>query len=284
MLAKLEERDVPAPGATADSGSLGIGDAARDEVRQSRVHVLEFGPADVPDQGVSPLASVPDRTAVVDHPDDEAGVDVRLHLRLPAIEVVPGGSPVDEHEHGERPARVVRRHEEAVHRLPVWVLEMPGLVRAGLRCPPAEVENLCTCVVEDEPLPMALLVQEPHAAVRPHARARDVAWLAGNVRQLAVRDVVAVELRSPLERVHEQERRRIRPPVVHVNLTVELDVQQRDLPGLEVPQRRTCVAFALVLEGKPLISGDRRPALRGQRHSLVEQVADGRSGSRIQDA
>ena len=56
------------------------------------------------------------------------------------------------------------------------------------------------------------------------------------------------------------------------------------LAGLEVPDRRARVALALVVEGEPLVAGDGRPALRGQRHSLVELVADGRAGSRIEDA
>ncbi len=81
------------------------------------------------DERVAPLAPVADRAAVVDHPDGEARVDVRLHLGVPAVQVEPGGAAVDEHEDRERAARVVRRDVEAVHALAVRVLEVPRLER-----------------------------------------------------------------------------------------------------------------------------------------------------------
>ena len=104
MLAELQQRDVPAPRVPADDGTLRVGDPARDEIGEPRVHVLELGPADVRDERVPPLSAVPDGAAVVDHPDGEAGVDVRLHLRLPAVEVEPRRPAVDEHQHRKRAA------------------------------------------------------------------------------------------------------------------------------------------------------------------------------------
>ena len=107
MLSDLEQRDVPAPRVASDDRALRIGDPPVDQILQACVHVLELRAADVPDQRVAPLAAVPDRAAVVDHADREPGVDVRLYLRLPAVEVEPRGAAVHEHQHGERAVRVV---------------------------------------------------------------------------------------------------------------------------------------------------------------------------------
>ena len=87
MLAELEQRDVAAPRPAADDRARGIRDASVDQILQAGVDVLELRPADVPDQGVAPLAAVAGRPTVVHQPHCEAGVDVRLHLRLPAVEV-----------------------------------------------------------------------------------------------------------------------------------------------------------------------------------------------------
>ena len=102
-----------------------IGKPTIDEVSETCVDVLEFRSSDVPDQRVAPLAPISDRATVVDHPDDESGVDVGLHLRLPPIEVEPGRPAVDEHHHREGPARVSRGHKEAVNPLAVRILEVP---------------------------------------------------------------------------------------------------------------------------------------------------------------
>ncbi len=125
MLPELEQRDVPAPRMARDDGTLAIGEPAPDQVLEAGVHVLELRSADVANQSVPPLAAVAHRPAVVHETHHEAGVDVGLHLGLPAIEVEPRRPAMDEHQDGERAARVVGRHVEAVHALAVRVLEVP---------------------------------------------------------------------------------------------------------------------------------------------------------------
>ncbi len=110
------------------------------------VHVFELRPADVADQRVAPLAAVAGRAPVVDESHREPGVDVRLHLRLPAVEVERGRPAVHEHQHRERPARVVRRDEEPVDALPVRVLEVPRLVRAGRPAPGPPTDRISSPV------------------------------------------------------------------------------------------------------------------------------------------
>ena len=155
-------------------------------------------------------------------PDGEARVDVRLHLRLPAVEVEPGRAAVDEHHHRERPAGVVRGHVEAVHALAVRVLEVPRLVRAARRRPRRRRQELRAGVVEHEPLPVPLLVQEPHSPVGPHARLPDEAGLAGDGLELAAsRGRSGRGWRPALEHVHEQQRGGVGPPVVDEHLALE---------------------------------------------------------------
>ena len=240
------------PPTTARSG---IGDSARDEIREPRVDVLELGPADVADERVAPLAPVADRAAVVDHPDGEAGVDVCLRLRLPAVEVEPRRPAVDEHEHREGPARVVRRHEEAVHALPVRVLEVPRLVRTRRGGAFPERDDLRSGVVEDEPLPLPLLVEEPDPPVGADARLPDVARLGGDRLELCPRKVVAVEMRTSLVDVLQQERRAVGPPVVRGDLTLEVELEREARPFRGSRSRDAC---------RPPSRGRRRGAGRRQ--------------------
>ncbi len=257
MLSELEQRDVPAPRPTCDHGALGVGDPAGDEIREAGVHVLDLRAADVGDQDVSPLAPVPDGAAVVDHPDREARVDVRLHLRLPAVEVEPGRAAVDEHHHRERPARVVRGHVEAVHALAVRVLEVPRLVRPAFRGPRRRRQELGARVVEREPLPVSLLLDEPHAPVGSHARLPDEAGVARDLLERARRELVAEEPGPALVEVHEQERGGVGPPVVDVHLPLEVDVEVGPLPGRQVPDAGPRLTRALVPESEPLVARDR---------------------------
>ena len=268
MLAQLQQRDVPAPRVPADDGTLRVGDPALDEIRESGVHVLELRPADVRDERVAPLPAVADGAAVVDHPDGEAGVDVRLHLRLPAVEVEPRRPAVDEHQHRKRAARIVRRDEEAVHALPVGILEVPRLVRPRRWRALAEREDLGARVVEDEPLPLALLVREPHAPVRADTRLPDVAGLGRDRGEPSRRDVVAVQVRPTLVDVVEQERGAVGPPVAHEDLTVEVELEPLEVARLEVPDRGPSVAVAFVVARETLVTGHGRPAASGQRHPL----------------
>jgi hypothetical protein len=163
---------------------------------------------------------------------------------------------VDEHHHRERPAGVGRRHVEAVHALAVRVLEVPRLVRAGLRSPCRRAHELGADIVEREPLPLALLVNQPDAPAGAHARLPDEARLAGNLLERAAREVVPEHPRSAFEQVREQERGGVRPPVVDVHFPLEVDVEVRPLPGREIPDCRPRLARALVVEREPGVARD----------------------------
>ena len=285
VLPDLEERDVPTPGVAADDGALGVRDPAVDEVPEPGVHVLELGAADVSDQRVPPLAAVPDRAAVVDHADREPGVDVRLHLGLPAVEVEPRRAAVDEHQHWERAAGVVRSHVEAVHPLAVRVLEVPGLVRpAGRGGALLGSDELCAGVVEDQPLAVALLVREPDASVRTDACAPHEARLDLDRLERAAREVVAIEAGPSFDDVMEEERGCVRPPVDDVHGALEARRQIGALARGRVPDPGSLVTLELVLEREPLVPRDGRPALPVHRHALVAQFADRRARARIDDA
>ena len=285
MLAELEERDVPAPRVPADDGTLRVGDPARDEIREPCVHVLELRPADVPDERVAPLAAVADRAAVVDHPDGEAGVDVRLHLRLPAVEVEPGRSAVDEHQHRERASRVVRRDEEAVHALPVWVLEVPRLVRPRRRRALAERDDLGARVVEDEPLPLALLVERT-------TRARPVGHAPSRCSRARSRSGVSSPSRRRSGRGTTGPRAmfasRSAEPSGHQS-AAETSPSRSSRSRSKSPVSRfqiagPRVAVALVVARETLIAGHGRPAASGERHPLVELLADRFARARVDDA
>ena len=69
---------------------------------------------------------------------------------------------------------------------------------------------------------------------------------------------------------------------MHVHLALELEVELRDLAGLEVPDRRSRVSFTLVLEGEPLVAGDRGPAPGMKRQSFVDLLSDGRACPRVE--
>ena len=56
------------------------------------------------------------------------------------------------------------------------------------------------------------------------------------------------------------------------------------LSGREVPEPRPLVAFPLVLECEPLVAGHGRPALGFERHPLVDLLADGVAGARVDHA
>ncbi len=262
VLPDLEQRDVAAPRVAGDDRSLRVGDPTRDEIGEAGVDVLELRPSDVPDQDVAPLAPVPDRAAVVDHAHCEPGFDVCLHLGLPAVEVEPRRPAVDEHHHRERPAGVVRGGVEAVDALAVRVLEVPRLVRAALRSPLRRRHELHARVVDGESLPVPLLVQEPHPPVRPDARLPDVARIGGDPLESAAREVVPGQARPAFEHVHEQERGGVGPPVVDEHLTLDVEIEVGPFAGLDVPDSRSRLTRALVVEGEALIAADGRPALR----------------------
>src|SRR5215212_7836741 len=113
-----------------DDGAACVYEATLLEIGETGIDVLELRAADVSDQGVPPVAAVARRASIVDEPHDEAGIDVRLDLGLPPVHVEGGRSAVDEHDRGERPARVVGRDEEAVHAVAALAREVPRLVLA----------------------------------------------------------------------------------------------------------------------------------------------------------
>jgi hypothetical protein len=128
---------------------------------------------------------------------------------------------------------------------------------------------------------VALFMKKPHPAVRPHARAPDHAGLGRNRLHPAGRDLEAHQPVTPLDEVLEQESRRVRPPVLDVDVADELEPEVAALAADEIPDRRPRLAFALLLERQPLVAPHGRPGLRSQRQPLVELLADGRARTRI---
>ena len=84
--------------------------------------------------------------------------------------------------------------------------------------------------------------------------------------------------------VVEQERGAVGPPVAHEDLTVEVELEPLEVARLEVPDRRPRVAVAFVVARETLVAGNGRPAASGQRHPLVELLADGRARARVDHA
>ena len=145
------------------------------------------------------------------------------------------------------------------------------------------VEQLDARVVEDEPSSVSLLVQEPDAAVRTNTGLPDHARLAGDRVERPGCELVPVQAISTLEPVLEQERRAVRPPVLDEDRSFEADREVVSLAGGEIPEPRPFVALPLVVESKPLVACDGRPALRDDRHPLVELLADRSARARVDD-
>ncbi len=194
------------------------------------------------------------------------------------------GTSVDEHHYGEWAAGVVRCDDEAVNLVTVLVREVPRLVRTCRRCGGAEADDLGTRVVEDETLSTTLLVQEPDASVRPYPRLRDVAGLRGDLSECSGLDLVSVEIAATFEGVHEKKSGSVRPPVGDGDRPAEIDSEIRALAGREVPDPRLLISVPLVRERESRVTGDRRPAASSERHPVIEQLTDGDSGARIDDA
>ena len=126
-----EQRHVAAPRPAGEDRARRVGDAASHEVVEAREHVLELDEADVPGELVAPRLAEADRPAVVDHRDEEAGVDVRLDVGRPAVHVEEVRPAVHPHDHGVR-AVAVGADQEPVDPLAVGVLEPPRLERPAI--------------------------------------------------------------------------------------------------------------------------------------------------------
>ena len=73
-------------------------------------------------------------------------------------------------------------------------------------------------------LSMALLVEEPHAAVRPHAGVPDHTRIGRDRLELPGAELEAQQLVTSLDEVPEQQRGAVRPPVLRPHLTGELEL------------------------------------------------------------
>ena len=123
-----EQRHVAAPRPAREHDPLGVGEAPGDEVVEAREHVLELEEPDVAGELVAPRLAEALGAAVVDHRDEEPGVDVGLDVRRPAVHVERVRPAVHPHDHRVR-AVARRADEEAVDPLAVGVVEPPGLER-----------------------------------------------------------------------------------------------------------------------------------------------------------
>ena len=131
---------------------------------------------------------------------------------------------------------------------------------------------------------MALLVQEPDAAVGADARLPDVPGVGRDRRELTGRDVVAVEVGAAFAQVLEEQRRPVGPPVGRRDLAFEVELQAaRTRPSRGSRSRVACRRRA---RGRTQGAGrrDGRPAARDQRHALVELLAHGLARARVEDA
>ena len=90
--------DVPAPRPAGQHDPRRVRETARDDVVEPREDVLELEEADVPGELVTPLLSEPLRAAVVDHRDQEPGVDVGQEVGRPAVHVQRVRAAVDAHD------------------------------------------------------------------------------------------------------------------------------------------------------------------------------------------
>ncbi len=79
---------------------------------------------------------------------------------------------------------------------------------------------------------------------------------------------------ATLVEIPEEKRGGVRPPGLHGHAAVEVELQVGAGAGREIPDARSLVPVALVLEGEALIARNRRPALGEEGHPLVDEVAD----------
>ena len=136
------------------------------------------------------------------------------------------------------------------------VVEVPGLIRpAGRRAVSVQRNDLGAGVVEEQPLAVSLLVRHPDPSVGPHARLQDHARLGRKRLERPGVDLVAVRTVTALEAVHEENGRRIGPPVVDEDRSLEIDGQILPLAAREIPEAGSLFALALVVEREPLVAG-----------------------------
>ena len=236
-----------------------------------------------PIEAVAPFPPVADRASVVDHRHRESAVDEGLDIGLPAVRVQPRRPAVDVHHDGVGPIGALRGHEEAVHLLSVGVREVPGLVRLAVgRLAVAKAEHLGAGVVEHEPATMTELVQEPDPPVGPDASLPDETRLIEHHVVFAGGHVVAEESVAALTSVDQQQRPAVRPPVGDEHRALGVQLEILPLAGREIPDRGPFIVATLVLEGEPLVAGHWRPAPCLERQSLVELLAERRSGAWIE--
>ena len=124
-------------------------------------------------------------------------------------------------------------------------------------------------------------MEEPCAPVRANPSFPDDTWIMRHGFDLPGCELVPVQAISTLEPVLEQKRRAVWPPVQDENRSLEADREVVSLAGGEIPEPRPFVTLPLVVESKPLVAGDGRPALRDDRHPLVELLADRCARSRV---
>ncbi len=168
-----------------------------------------------------------------------------------------------------------------MHALPVRVLESPRLVGPAGRRPAADRQHLRARVVDDQPLPMSLLVEEPDSPVGPDTRLPDESRVGRQWLQASACELVLEQSVSTLDAVHEEQSRGVGPPVRDEDGSLEVDLEVAPLAGREIPDPRPLIASTLVLERQPRIALHWRPALREQGHPFVELVADGVSRARV---
>ena len=182
---------------------------------------------------------------------------------------------MNEHDHRKRAASF-GNDVEAMHLLAVRVREPPRDVRVARgRSLAFGPQDLIAPVVQDHGLAMSLVVQVPDPPVRADPSPPHDAGIDLDRGEPGVAEVVAKQAVPSLEQVDQQKRRPVRPPVVDLHDSIEVQPEVGSLPGREVPDGGAILALPLVDDGQSLVAGDRRPAPRRQRHPLVDLFTDG---------
>ena len=279
MPAEAEQRHVAAPRPAREDDPRRIGEAPRDQVVEPGEHVLELEEADVPGELVAPRLPEADRTAVVDHRDEEAGVDVRLDVGHPAVHVERVGAAVHAHDHRVR-AVALRADEEPVDALAVAGSRTTTTRTAGRRAPSApELEQRRGRAHREQ---RRRVQRRCGRGTRPRHRAgrRPPVIEPGSVSSgvsVPAREVVAVEAMPAVDELEQQQGRSVGPPVDRLDRARELGRQVVDLaasghprwPGARSPVR----SWAMAIRVSP---GSGEKASPDSCQTLVAQLRDGR--------